>query len=65
MFQKKASRLQHAIMQTIKRTEHDIYPYISATGRLAGAAKGKLILITGGGKGIGRVHIGKRSLYAI
>jgi hypothetical protein len=52
-------------MQTIKRTEHDIYPYISATGRLAGAAKGKLILITGGGKGIGRVHIGKRSLYAI
>jgi hypothetical protein len=42
-------------MQAIKRTEHDIYPYISATGRLANAAQGKSVLITGGGKGIGRV----------
>jgi FlaA1/EpsC-like NDP-sugar epimerase len=44
-------------MRTIKRTEHDIYPYISATGRLANAAKGKSVLITGGGKGIGRVCV--------
>ena len=44
-------------MQTIKRTEHDIYPYISATGRLAGAAHEKKVLITGGGKGIGRVNL--------
>ncbi|KAF2270131.1 NAD(P)-binding protein [Lojkania enalia] len=41
-------------MATIKRDKHDIYPFISAKGRLAGAAKGKHILITGGGKGIGK-----------
>jgi hypothetical protein len=43
-------------MQSIKRTEHDIYPFVSAAGRLAGAAKGKKVLITGGGKGVGRVR---------
>lgn len=44
-------------MQTLKRTEHDIYPYISTADRLADAAKGKKVLITGGGKGIGRVGL--------
>ncbi|KAF2875187.1 hypothetical protein BDV95DRAFT_485913 [Massariosphaeria phaeospora] len=42
-------------MATIKRDQHDIYPFISAKGRLAGAATGKSILITGGGKGVGKV----------
>jgi NAD(P)-dependent dehydrogenase (short-subunit alcohol dehydrogenase family) len=62
----------------IKRTEHDIYPYISTTGRLSRAAKDKTILITGGGKGIGksmtkhfalagasRIYITGRSLSAL
>lgn len=44
-------------MAPIKRDQHDIYPFISATGRLAGAAKGKSILITGGGKGVGKACV--------
>lgn len=42
-------------MEPITRDTHDIYPYISATGRLAGAAQGKTVIVTGGGKGIGKV----------
>lgn len=42
-------------MEPIKRDMHDIYPFISARGRLAGAAQGKTVIITGGGKGIGKV----------
>ncbi|KAF2676984.1 NAD(P)-binding protein [Lentithecium fluviatile CBS 122367] len=41
-------------MATIKRDHHDIYPFISPKGRLAGAAKGKSLLVTGGGKGVGK-----------
>ncbi|SPO02050.1 related to oxidoreductase, short chain dehydrogenase/reductase family [Cephalotrichum gorgonifer] len=41
-------------MGHIKRDQHDIYHFISARGRLVGAAKGKSILITGGGKGVGK-----------
>lgn len=36
-------------------THHDIYPYISPSGRLAGSMVGKTILITGGGRGVGKV----------
>jgi len=46
-------------MSPIKRDQHDIYPFISATGRLVGAAKDKSILITGGGKGVGKVRASK------
>ncbi|KAJ4344865.1 uncharacterized protein N0V89_012609 [Didymosphaeria variabile] len=41
-------------MATIKRDHHDIYPFISPRGRLAGTAKGKSLLVTGGGKGVGK-----------
>lgn len=34
---------------------HDIYPFISPGAALKDSAKGKTVLITGGGKGIGRV----------
>ncbi|KAH7303073.1 hypothetical protein B0I35DRAFT_465857 [Stachybotrys elegans] len=41
-------------MEPIKRDTHDIYPFISATGRLAGSTKGKTVIVTGGGKGVGK-----------
>ncbi len=34
---------------------HDIYPFISPLAALKDSAKGKSVLVTGGGKGIGRV----------
>ena len=47
--------MSHLTMELIKRTKHDIYPFISAAGHLHGTAQGKSVLITGGGKGIGKV----------
>ncbi|KAI7089442.1 hypothetical protein KC356_g2519 [Hortaea werneckii] len=41
----------------LQPTHHDLYPFIDPTppsGKLAGAAKGKSVLITGAGSGIGR-----------
>lgn len=42
-------------MPLIQRTKHDIYPFISPSAALKDSAKGKTVLVTGGGKGIGRV----------
>ena len=42
-------------MEPIRRTKYDIYPFISPRDGLAGAARGKSVLVTGGGKGIGKV----------
>jgi len=42
-------------MQQIERTKHDIYPFISYAAGLKDCAKGKVVLITGGSKGIGKV----------
>ncbi|KAI9843160.1 MAG: hypothetical protein M1838_002748 [Thelocarpon superellum] len=41
-------------MQLIERTKHDIYPFISPESGLKDSAKGKTVLVTGGGKGIGK-----------
>ena len=41
---------------------HDIYPFISPSAALKDSAKGKTVLVTGGGKGIGRVR--KISAYS-
>lgn len=41
----------------LQPTHHDLYPFIDSSptsGRLAGAVKGKSVLITGAGSGIGR-----------
>lgn len=43
------------IMALIQRDKNDIYPFISSTAGLKDSAKGKTVLVTGGGKGIGRV----------
>lgn len=43
------------IMPLIQRNMHDIYPFISPSAALKDSAKGKIVLVTGGGKGIGRV----------
>ena len=43
------------IMAQVQRAKHDIYPFISASHSLKDSAKGKVILVTGGGKGIGKV----------
>lgn len=51
-------------MNVIKRAKHDVYPYISAKARLAGAVKDKTIFITGGGKGIGRVSVRPKCLQS-
>lgn len=42
-------------MPLIRRTMNDIYPFISPSKALKDSAKGKTVLVTGGGKGIGRV----------
>ena len=44
-------------MPQIQRVKHDIYPFIDAKSGLKDEAKGKTVLVTGGGKGIGRVSI--------
>jgi purine-nucleoside phosphorylase len=43
----------------VKRTKHDVYPLVSTQVALAlaGAAKGRRILITGAGTGIGKVSV--------
>jgi hypothetical protein len=40
----------------VDKIHHDIYPAIDPKGKLSGAAEGKLIILTGGGKGIGDVR---------
>lgn len=42
-------------MLFIERTKHDIYPFISPSLALKDSAKDKMVLVTGGGKGIGKV----------
>ena len=42
-------------MRLIERTKYDIYPFVSPTATLKDCAKGKMVLVTGGGKGIGKV----------
>lgn len=42
-------------MTLIHRNMHDIYPFISPLAALKDSANGKTVLVTGGGKGIGRV----------
>ena len=44
-------------MAKIERTKHDIYPFISPLHSLQGAAAGKTVLVTGGGKGLGKVRL--------
>ncbi|RMY51662.1 hypothetical protein D0863_14510 [Hortaea werneckii] len=38
----------------LQPTHHDTYPFIDPCGQLAGSAKGKSVLVTGAGSGIGR-----------
>ncbi|MCJ1246255.1 hypothetical protein MMC30_003461 [Trapelia coarctata] len=41
-------------MLQIERTKHDVYPFISHAASLKDCAQGKVVLITGGSKGIGK-----------
>jgi hypothetical protein len=39
----------------VDKIHHDVYPAIDPKGKLSGAAEGKVIILTGAGKGIGEV----------
>ena len=39
----------------VDKEHHDIYPAIDPRGKLSGVAEGKVIVLTGAGKGIGEV----------
>jgi len=39
----------------VEKQHHDIYPEIDPRGKLSGVAEGKVVIITGAGKGIGEV----------
>lgn len=40
----------------VQRLHHDIYPAIDPKGKLSGAANGKVVVLTGAGKGIGEAR---------
>jgi hypothetical protein len=40
----------------VDKEHHDVYPSIDPQGKLSGAADGKVIVLTGAGKGIGEVR---------
>jgi len=42
--------------QLIGKTKTDVYPFISPLHALKDSAAGKVVLVTGGGKGIGKVR---------
>ena len=42
-------------MANIEREKYDIYPFIDPQHGLKDGAKGKSVIVTGGGKGIGKV----------
>jgi hypothetical protein len=43
-------------MNLVEKQHHDVYPAIDPKNKLSGAADGKVIILTGAGKGIGEVH---------
>jgi len=40
----------------VDKEHHDVYPSIDPKGKLSGAAAGKVVVLTGAGKGIGEVR---------
>jgi hypothetical protein len=40
-----------------EKLHHDVYPAIDPKGKLQGTAEGKVVVLTGAGKGIGEVQI--------
>jgi hypothetical protein len=42
-------------LNLIEELHHDVYPAIDPKGKLSGVADGKVIVLTGAGKGIGEV----------
>ena len=42
--------------RVVDRRRHDVYPFIDPTGNLKNSMKGKVVLVTGAGGGVGRVR---------
>ena len=42
--------------EIIQRAKHDIYPFISPSSALKGSTANKTVVVTGGGRGIGKVR---------
>jgi len=40
----------------VDKEHHDVYPSIDPKGKLSGTAAGKVVILTGAGKGIGEVR---------
>lgn len=49
----------------MKPTRHDIYDYISPNSGTKDAARGKTVLVTGAGSGIGEVCSKQQAVYLI
>jgi hypothetical protein len=43
------------LVNLVSELHHDIYPAIDPRGKLSSVAEGKVIVLTGAGKGIGEV----------
>jgi hypothetical protein len=44
-------------LNLIEKSHHDVYPAIDPKGKLQSTAEGKVVVLTGAGKGIGEVQI--------